>query len=180
MGATLRGGAGEVTHLLPATPATCFWGFFDRDLPPVLTVRSGDRVRVETLTHHAGDTPDLLMDDGIRAVWAAIPTTRPGVHVMTGPIAVEGATPGSSLLVRIVDVSPRLPHGSNCAANWGLLYDAFGKEHITIYGLDGRDDGATGARCRGSRTTSPPGRCTTCPASSPSPTSLPASRSLAP
>ena len=36
--------------------------------------------------------------------------------------------------------TPRLPYGSNCAAHWGLLYDAFGKERITIYGLD--DDGA--------------------------------------
>ena len=32
-------------------------------------------------------------------------------------------------------MTPRLPYGSNCAANWGLLYDTFGKERITIYGL---------------------------------------------
>jgi acetamidase/formamidase len=38
-------------HELPATPATCFWGFFDAALPPVLRVRSGDLVRMETLTH---------------------------------------------------------------------------------------------------------------------------------
>ncbi len=79
------------------------------------------------------------MDDGIRAIWAAIPEGErgPGVHVMTGPIAVEGAEPGMTLLVRLLEVSPRLPYGSNCAAHWGLLYDAFGKERITIYRLDG-------------------------------------------
>jgi acetamidase/formamidase len=46
-------------HMLRATPATCFWGFFDNSLPPVLRVRSGDFVSVETLTHQAGDAPEL-------------------------------------------------------------------------------------------------------------------------
>ena len=51
------------------------------------SIRSGDVVRVEAVTHHAGDAPDLLMDDGIRGVWAGIPEADrgPGVHVMTGP-----------------------------------------------------------------------------------------------
>ena len=104
----------------------------------MLELRSGDVVRVEAVTHHAGDAPDLLMDDAIRVLWAGIPEADrgPGVHVMTGPIAVEGAEPGHTLLVRVLEVTPRLPFGSNCAAHWGLLYDAFGKERITIYGLD--------------------------------------------
>jgi acetamidase/formamidase len=138
--ATVRGGR---EHVLPATPETCFWGFIDPDLPPVLTIHSGDVVRVEAITHHAGDAPDLLMDVGIEAVWAAIAEDQrgPGVHVMTGPIAVEGARPGSSLLVRVLEATPRLPYGSNCAAYWGLLYDVFGKERITIYGLDATEGG---------------------------------------
>jgi acetamidase/formamidase len=64
------------------------------------------------------------------------------VHIMTGPIHVRGAEPGDTLAVRIIEMTPRLPYGSNCAANWGLLYDTFGKERITIYGLD---DGFAGA-----------------------------------
>jgi acetamidase/formamidase len=130
---------GEVgRHELAATPGTCWWGYLDQVQPPCLQIDSGDIVRVEAITHHAGDAPDLLMDDGIRAIWAAIdPADRgPGVHIMTGPIHVRGAQPGDTLAVRILDMSPRLPYGSNCAANWGLLYDTFGKERITIYGLD--------------------------------------------
>jgi acetamidase/formamidase len=46
---------------LPATPATVHWGFFDPRLAPVLTVASGDLVAIETITHHAGDAPDLLI-----------------------------------------------------------------------------------------------------------------------
>jgi acetamidase/formamidase len=138
MTAALRAAPGP-RHDLRATPETCFWGYFDRAQPPVLSIRSGDVVRVEAITHHAGDAPDLLMDDVVRAVWAGIPEADrgPGVHIMTGPIAVEGAEPGTTLLVRILEVAPRLPYGSNCAAHWGLLYDAFGKERITIYGLRG-------------------------------------------
>jgi acetamidase/formamidase len=128
-----------VRHTLLATPETCYWGFIDRDRPPVLTVADGDIIEVEAVTHHAGDAPDLLMDDGVRALWSAITEDRrgPGVHILTGPIAVEGAEPGDTLVVRILEMNPRLPYGSNCAANWGLLYDTFAKERITIYGLDG-------------------------------------------
>jgi acetamidase/formamidase len=127
-----------VIHDLRATPATCFWGFFDAALPPVLRVRSGDLVRIETLTHQAGDAPDLMMDAGVRAVYDAIPMAArgPGVHVMTGPIYVEGAVPGDTLEVRVLSMEPRLAYGTNIAAWWGHLYDDFGKERITIYRID--------------------------------------------
>src|SRR5262245_60625059 len=100
----------SMEHDLPAIPGHCFWGFFDRDLPAVLRVRPGDVIRVETLTHQAGDAPDLLMDEGTRAVYEAIaPSERgPGVHIMTGPIFVEGAQPGDTLEVRLLSLTPRL------------------------------------------------------------------------
>ena len=86
---------GPTTHHLPATPGTCFWGYLDQAQEPVLQVRSGEVVEVEALTHHAGDAPDLLMDEGVRAVWRAIPERErgPGVHILTGPIEVQGAEP---------------------------------------------------------------------------------------
>ena len=127
-----------------ASPESCFWGFLDPELPPVLKVADGSELLIEAVTHHAGDAPDLLMDDGIRALWAAIPESDrgPGVHIMTGPIWVDGATPGDALRVELRELTPRLPFGSNCAAHWGLLYDVFGKERITVYELvDGGFDG---------------------------------------
>jgi len=42
-------------HVLRATPANCFWGFFDRSLPPVLTVRSGDVVPADGCVLDAKD-----------------------------------------------------------------------------------------------------------------------------
>jgi acetamidase/formamidase len=125
-------------HELPATPETCFWGYFDNSLPPVLTVRSGDLIQVETITHQAGDAPDLLMDDGVRAVYDAIPPgdRGPGVHIMTGPVQVEEAEPGDVLEVRLLTMAPRLSYGTNVAAWWGYLYDEFNKDRITVYRLD--------------------------------------------
>jgi acetamidase/formamidase len=142
-------------HALPATPDTCYWGYIDRDQPPVVEVEPGAVLDVQAVTHHSGDAPDLLMDDGIRAIWEAIaePDRGPGVHIMTGPVAVKGAAPGDTLVVRIHDMTPRLRHGSNCAANWGLLYDVMGKERITIYELeDGpHDQGPSGPAERGTK-----------------------------
>src|SRR5579862_4655213 len=66
------------TKVLRATPETCFWGFFDNALPPILRVKSGDVLFVEALTHQAGDAPDLMMDDGVRAVYDAIAPDKRG------------------------------------------------------------------------------------------------------
>jgi acetamidase/formamidase len=126
-------------HHLSATPKTVHWGYFDAALAPALKVRSGDLVLADAVTHHAGDAPDLLMDEGITALYRGVPEhdRNPGVHIMTGPIFVEGAEPGDMLEVRYLQMTPRLPYGSNLAASWGYLYKEFDeKERVTIYAVD--------------------------------------------
>ena len=126
-------------HQLPATPKTVHWGYFDPALAPVLRVRSGDLVQAEAITHHAGDAPELMMDQGIHSIFQEIrPEDRnPGVHIMTGPIFIEDAKPGDILEVRYLQMTPRFNYGSNLAANWGYLYREFEeKERVTIYQID--------------------------------------------
>jgi len=123
-------------HTLTATPETVHWGYFDNALEPVLEVRSGELVQIETLTHHAGDAPDLLMDAGIEAVFDAVQDRGPGPHLLSGPIAVVGARPGDVLQVDILELHARLPYGSNLAGHWGHLYGDFHKERVTIFELD--------------------------------------------
>ena len=126
-------------HELRATPGTVHWGYFDASLAPVLTVKSGDIVRAEAITHHAGDAPELMMDAGITAIFDAIPPEdrNPGVHLMTGPIYMEGAKTGDVLEVRYLQMTPRLAYGSNLAAHWGHLYKEMGeKERVTIFKMD--------------------------------------------
>ncbi len=126
-------------HRLPATPRTIHWGYFDASLAPALRVKSGDLIHAEAVTHHAGDDPELLMDDAIHTIFREVPEhdRNPGVHIMTGPIYVEGARPGDMLEVRYLSMTPRCRYGSNLAANWGYLYKEFGeKERVTIYRID--------------------------------------------
>ena len=132
-------GAPTGLHILPANAKNCHWGYFDATLAPAVTVKSGALIQAEAVTHHAGDAPELMMDEGVKAIWNAIPEAdrNPGVHLMTGPIYIEDAKPGDMLEVRYLRMTPRCPYGSNLAANWGHLYKEFGEtERVTIYRLD--------------------------------------------
>lgn len=127
-----------VLHELRATPETVHWGYFSASRAPSLLVASGDIIRAEAVTHHAGDAPELMMDAGVQAIFDGVPVAdrNPGVHILTGPIHVEGAKPGDILEVRYLQMTPRLRYGSNLAAHWGHLYRDFGKERVTIYRMD--------------------------------------------
>ena len=101
--------APSALHKIRATPETVHWGYFDAARAPVLKVKSGDLIHAEAVTHHAGDAPDLMMDAGVKAIFEGVPEAdrNPGVHIMTGPIFVEGAKPGDMLEVRYLSMTPR-------------------------------------------------------------------------
>ena len=83
-------------------------GFFDRDLPPVLTVDPGTTVRFATLDSGWSAGP---YTGGERE---RVPQHEPGAgHALTGPVAVRGARPGMVLEVRIDAVVP---------GAWGTTY----------------------------------------------------------
>ncbi|MEZ5251847.1 MAG: acetamidase/formamidase family protein [Ilumatobacteraceae bacterium] len=144
-----------------------YWGYIDQAQPAVLEVDDGDVIRVEAITHHAGGTPDLLMDEGIRAIWDAIaPDTRgPGVHILTGPIHVRGAEPGDALAVTILEMTPRLPFGSNWRRTGGssTTCTARSGSPSTASTADPLPTSSARSRDRCSASTSPSVRCTTCP-----------------
>ncbi len=136
--------ADQVAKLLRATPDTVHWGYYDNSLKPVLYVKSGEAVAIETVTHHSGDAPDLMMDDAIRAIYEKVKVRGPGPHILTGPIYVEGAKPGDTLEVRIEKLTarPATPYGANMSeAPFGMLRERFAKNRATIF----RIDEATGA-----------------------------------
>ena len=135
-------------HVVKATPDTVHWGYFDATRAPVLKIKSGDCVQIEAVTHHAGDAPDLMFDEGVKRIFDETPESDryPGVHIMTGPIFVEGAKPGDMLEVHYLEMTPRLPYGSNLAASWGHLYKEMGeRERVTIYQLDAASNTASAA-----------------------------------
>jgi acetamidase/formamidase len=100
-------------HVLRAGPESCHWGFFDAALKPVLTVASGDTVTIDSVS----GGPDVLpQSDGFDvlpehlAIHRGV-APRLGAHILTGPIAVEGAEPGDVLEIGILAVDLR--------QNWG-------------------------------------------------------------
>ena len=116
-------------HTLPAGVGTVHRGFFAADLPAVLSIRSGDRVAVTTLSGNEDDLPAL--DAGFTvlpehsAVLAGVPKGE-GPHLMTGPIAVEDAEPGDELAVEIVEIAPSQDWGWNLIKpNAGTLPEHF-------------------------------------------------------
>ena len=65
-------------HVLPASPETCHWGFFDPALKPVLTVASGDTVTLDSVS----GGPDILPADGRFDIlpdhWRSMRRSSPG------------------------------------------------------------------------------------------------------
>ncbi len=70
------------------------------DIPAQVTVRPGDTFRVHCREWFDGA---IHNDDSADDVRDAPLST---VHVLSGPIAVEGAEPGDLLIVDILDVGP--------------------------------------------------------------------------
>lgn len=100
-------------HYLHASPETCHWGFFDASLKPVLSVASGDEVTIDTISgapEVLPKGPEFHIPPELKAVHQRSERMVPG-HILTGPVAVEGAEPGDILEIEIVEI--------NLRQNWG-------------------------------------------------------------
>jgi acetamidase/formamidase len=106
-------------HHLPATPKTVRWGYWDGSLPPVLTIHSGDTVTIDTISGEPRDLPDpargfTILPEHRQVLDAGY--EGPGPHLLTGPIAVEGAKAGDVLEVRIRELKLTQDWGWNLQA----------------------------------------------------------------
>lgn len=123
-------GLPEGAYYVPSTPETVRWGRLPNRLAePVLTVPSGSVLVVDAVSHEGiledqgrdpagffgrfGIPARHVLDDAkaIAASPVAHDFARNGPHVVTGPIAVEGAAPGDVLMTEIVRIEPRVPYG---------------------------------------------------------------------
>jgi acetamidase/formamidase len=126
-------------HHLNANAETCHWGFFDARRKPVLTVDSGDRVTVDTLTGAPAVIPrsGFYVPPELAEVHARAERFEGGPHILTGPIAVKGAKPGQVLEVRILDVNLRQDWGYNVIRPLaGTLQDDFHATRLIHIPLD--------------------------------------------
>jgi acetamidase/formamidase len=115
---------------IPSTPDSVMWGALpNRDAQPLLNVVSGSVVTFDTVSHEGiledqgrdpvryfarhGVSPDEVLDDAktIAASDLDHDFDADGPHVVTGPIAIEGAEPGDVLKIEILALLPRVPYG---------------------------------------------------------------------
>ncbi len=128
----------QADHVVLSRPENLNWGWYPIDKEPVLTVESGETVRINTLTHVGatqGEDPvtyltglgvprDQILQDVID-FWASRegrPREGRSGHVITGPIYVEGAEPGDMLEVQILDIGTRVPWGANNTSARGGVF----------------------------------------------------------
>ena len=108
-------------YQLKATPATVAWGYYWSEAKPVLTIKSGDTVTVQTVgtsspmsLTRAGVKPADIQP-ALQAIYDQVQAKDkgPGGHILTGPIFIEGAEPGDTLEVRILSITLPVPYASN-------------------------------------------------------------------
>jgi len=142
-------------HLLKLTPENSAIGNFPAQKKAVLTIKSGETVKLETGggNRWAEQSPEVwLKENGIvpteeeqRAIGeidrVVKETTRyAGIqngHLLVGPVAIEGAMPGDTLEVRILSVVPRIPYGSvGMRPGRGGIPDSVPEAYTKIVKLD--------------------------------------------
>ena len=130
----LQPGRGPIhgKHYLRSLPEQVRWGYVPSvGSEPVLRMRSGETVTIDTVSHEGiledqgrdpagyfaghGVRRSEVLDDAVVIARDYDRTARnfdvDGPHVVTGPIAVEGAQPGDVLKVEMVSMLPRVPYG---------------------------------------------------------------------
>jgi acetamidase/formamidase len=135
------------TFDLKPTPQTVAWGHYDASDKPVLKIKSGDTVVIHTLLTNspaglekAGVAP-ADVEPALRAVFDGVPAAArgPGGHILTGPIAIDGAEPGDTLEVRIVKIDLAIPYAYNAFRyGAGFLTDDFPYARMKIVPLDAK------------------------------------------
>lgn len=125
-------------HTLKASPDTCHWEGFDAALAPVLTIASGDTVTVDSVSGGPAVLPPagFHVPPELRAIHERSRGVLAG-HILTGPIAVEGAEPGDTLEVRVQDVRLRTDWGYNVIRPLaGTLPEEFDRTRLLNIPLD--------------------------------------------
>jgi acetamidase/formamidase len=136
---------------LRSTPDTVVWGYFAADIAPALRIKSGQTVRIDTVSHSGVNTPDdpvtyfgragipadQVLKDAVDIFQNVKRPKGASAHILTGPIYVEEAAPGDMLEVRILALEHRVPYGvNNSNRGTGVLPDLLSGPAAKVIRLD--------------------------------------------
>jgi acetamidase/formamidase len=133
----------QAQHTLKPTPKTVVVGYYDAKAAPVLRVKSGDTVDIQTLItsspkrlEDAGLPPDEV-EQSLRDITTQVTEKGPGAHILTGPVCIEDAQPGDVLEVRIQKIRLAIPYAYNAfGPGHGYIPDDFPYSKMKIIPLD--------------------------------------------
>jgi acetamidase/formamidase len=144
-------------HYVKLTPENSVIGNFPAQKEAILTIKSGQTVKIDTGGGAGWRNPAVDPAEWLKA--NNIPTTvdNPAIketievwdkatryadiktgHFLVGPINIEGAMPGDSLEIRILSVVPRIPYGTTGSGPGRSLRGSDGPKppaHTTILDL---------------------------------------------
>src|SRR5918994_1838061 len=105
---------------------------------PVLTVESGDTVVVHTRDVSDNQlTPSSTSADIARLDWDR-------VYPLAGPIAIDGAEPGDTLAVEVLDIHTEGWGWTAILPGLGLLADDFPDAYLRVFDISGGEDAQLG------------------------------------
>src|SRR5215471_2989679 len=139
----LAGSDAFAQQQLKPSPKTVAWGYYDASTAPVMRVKSGDTIEIQTLItssparlEAAGVPPDQV-EQSLRDIYKEVTNKGPGGHILTGPVFVEGAEAGDVLEVRIRSIKLAIPYAYNAfSPGRGFLPEDFPYARIKIIPLD--------------------------------------------
>jgi acetamidase/formamidase len=120
---------GKNNYTVKSGPETVHWGYLWSAAEPVLRIKPGDTVTIDTVSHEGlledqGDPVSFFKRFGIPkqevladavAIYAKVQHSGTGPHVVSSPLYIDGAEPGDVLAVHVLKATPRVPYGVNSA-----------------------------------------------------------------
>src|SRR3990170_1942967 len=104
--------------ILTADPTNIHWGYYSPSLAPVADVDPGAVVLLQDVPRV---DPKVVADSGVVSsdkipdnhwrIFSEVKDRGPGAHIMVGPVYVNGAEPGDTLEVRILEVELAYDYG---------------------------------------------------------------------
>ncbi len=118
------------THYFPEDRVHYLW---DNELAPVLTLEPGDTVVFNTREVSDGQiTPDSTAEALANLDWDRL-------YPLAGPLAMEGAEPGDTLVVEVLDIHTVGWGWTAVIPGFGLLADDFPDAYLNIFDLSNGD-----------------------------------------
>lgn len=145
-------------HLIRCTPENLVWGYFGADVPPIARIKDGDVAEIQTISTVGVNQKDpegffkehnLPIDAHAREIidsLTKVPLEPSGIrgHMLTGPVYIEGAEPGDTLEVRILDLPIRSTYGINAVrVGGGGIPDDVKSNELFIYRYNSKKTAAS-------------------------------------